>query len=177
MTSRIILLLMAAAATLWGLNYYHSLSVRSLQVVRIEREAQRPHYRNLIYTVQADFPRYPWISERMRRFLALRPVACFVTPDGKELVNDLMQSDCRSNEPVEQTELEAITFALPLFITAPPESFLRDIRQKRGVWVKLYMQAMLLPITVEAEPVFLDIAAFCKIRSRECEGILAPLAN
>ncbi len=162
-------------------HYFHSLRVISAKVVAIIVPATQPMWREIKVVVVSDFPEYAFIPPAMRRFFRLEPILCFANPGGMELVNEDIQSPCvvSADGYAKKARLHRMAhseFHIPVNLQASrfngERRFLRQLRQQGGVWLQFRLGGHIFPPAVEATPVFVDLAAYCRGNVAQCAGLL-----
>ena len=165
-----------------GYDYFHSLRVIEAKVVQISAEPTQATWREIKVAVLSDYPEYPLIPNRMRRFFRMQASLCFVNADGSELVNDDMQGPCllerdEFDKKGKSHHMERSEFLIPLNLQASQANgkqlFLKQLRQQKGVWVRFGLWSYFFPPTVRTQAVFIDLKAFCQAQPEQCHGILA----
>jgi hypothetical protein len=164
-----------------GWDYFHSLTVINASISAIVADPQVIGRREIRVRVLSDYPAWPLVPDGMRRFFRLAPTLCFVNPDGSELVNDDIQSPCVPEENAGEKRgklhaMEQSTFAIPLYLHATPYNgkrlFFRQLQQQHGLWLRFRLAGSFVAPSVEAAPVFVDLAAYCHAHQEQCAGLL-----
>jgi hypothetical protein len=177
---RALLTLLVVVLTGLGWDYFHSLTVINASITAIVADPQVNGRREIRLRVVSDYPAWPFVPNGMRRFFRLAPTLCFSQPDGRELVNDDIQSPClpEENAGAKRNKLHAMeqsTFAIPLYLHATPYNgkrlFFQQLQKQRGLWLRFRLDGQLVSPTVEAAPVFVDLTAYCHTQQEQCAGL------
>jgi hypothetical protein len=172
-------LLLALIAYGWH-DYYYGLTVIDAKIVNIVDDPEKQDGEALLVSVLSDFPPYPFVSDRVRRFFLLAPRICFVKPDGAELVNDDVQSPCsyeddQSKKWTKMHQMEKSEFLIRFYkVQLDPDGkrdFFNTMVQKRGLWAKFQLVGFPVPPSVESKPFFLSLEPYCKTQPEHCKRI------
>lgn len=162
-------------------DWFYGLVVLEAKVIAVMRDPAKPDRRVIHFTVKSDFSEYPFVSPQVRQFFRVQPVVCFLTENGAELMNDDTQNVCLLEETEFEKKgkshrLETSEFAIPIYLQPgyPGQSrvFLESLRKHKGVWLRFALGGHLFPPETSAQPVFLNLAAYCGTHVAACQGLL-----
>lgn len=132
-------------------DYYHSLDLRDAKLVRIVDDKDKPDCKVLVFSTLSNYPAYPFIPDKVRRFFGMQPLLCFVTPDGQLFMDNYVSYPCYDQENdsekvAKSHEMESSEFAIALYTTADKfdktQLLYKTMMKQHGMWVKLRLMGL-----------------------------------
>lgn len=163
-------------------HYFNSLVVVEAKIASITPDPAAPGWREMVLEVKSAYPPWPFVPQPMRAFFSNTPIVCFLTAEGKELVNDDTQSPCVWEEPATAGRMVAdsagfrtsrfnIPFALQPLQVNEQRLFFNSLLKQKGIWIQFKLGGHMFPPPVLAKPMFVPLLPFCRSHADMCQGL------